>query len=568
MSSTQAVADMKFEAPGKGPWEVDGTHFPRPVSPFSAEAIGRGLPRGFAESTARFGLLLSHFKPAVVNGFWYQQPVAFGAPEGAMGPPPKFVFKLLMLLHPAMRKRVAAGKAAFANKIWRKDLERWDNECKPASILRMKRLQSLDVAALDTDAFIAHLDECRQLLEDMVYQHHVFTIPCAAPIGEFLVHVSEWTGKPPGEILLALKGSSPVSVGAAAPQLEALGHAIRKDAQVMERVASAEPAGDVLAALRAREDEIGELTRSYVELVGYRSMGYDVGDPFALEFPDVLMRAIRAAANGCFTANSEKGVREKIDALRAAVPAPHRSHFDELLEEARTINRLRDERGIYSDTWATGLLRRAVLAAGDRLVAAKKFDDRELAIDARPAEVVSMLRGGDGPAVDELRARAHRRKTLTVADIPQFLNAQPAPPPPLDWLPADAVMPAKVVGMVISNIFGEATKQVTESSVKGFPVSPGVYEGTVRNVRGSEDFTRIQQGDVLVTRSTSPSFNVVLPLLGAIVTDRGGQLSHAAIVAREYGIPAVVGTTEGTTVLRDGTRVRVDGTTGEVRVIG
>ena len=67
---------------------------------------------------------------------------------------------------------------------------------------------------------------------------------------------------------------------------------------------------------------------------------------------------------------------------------------------------------------------------------------------------------------------------------------------------------------------------------------------------------------------TSPYFNVVLPLLGAIVTDRGGQLCHAAIVAREYGIPGIVGTREATRLIADGARVRVDGSTGEVRCCG
>jgi pyruvate,water dikinase len=78
----------------------------------------------------------------------------------------------------------------------------------------------------------------------------------------------------------------------------------------------------------------------------------------------------------------------------------------------------------------------------------------------------------------------------------------------------------------------------------------------------------LQQGDVLVTRSTASSFNVVLPLLGAVVTDRGGQLCHAAIVAREYGIPGVVGTREATTLIPDGARVRVDGARGEIHVLG
>ena len=72
---------------------------------------------------------------------------------------------------------------------------------------------------------------------------------------------------------------------------------------------------------------------------------------------------------------------------------------------------------------------------------------------------------------------------------------------------------------------------------------------------------------MLVTGSTSAAFNVILPLLGAIVTDRGGQLSHAAIVAREYGIPAVVGTMRATSLIPDGALVRVDGTAGTVEVV-
>jgi phosphoenolpyruvate synthase/pyruvate phosphate dikinase len=76
-----------------------------------------------------------------------------------------------------------------------------------------------------------------------------------------------------------------------------------------------------------------------------------------------------------------------------------------------------------------------------------------------------------------------------------------------------------------------------------------------------------RQGDVLVARNTSPSFNVVMPMVSAIVTDRGGQLSHAAIVAREYGVPAVVGTRNATHVIADGSRVRVDGEAGTVEMI-
>ena len=103
--------------------------------------------------------------------------------------------------------------------------------------------------------------------------------------------------------------------------------------------------------------------------------------------------------------------------------------------------------------------------------------------------------------------------------------------------------------------------------LRGLAASTGVYEGTARLIEGPGEFGRIVQGDVLVTVSTSEAFNILLPLLGAIVTDSGGLLSHSAIVAREYGIPGVVGTREATGRIADGTRVRVDGNAGEVTVL-
>ena len=85
-----------------------------------------------------------------------------------------------------------------------------------------------------------------------------------------------------------------------------------------------------------------------------------------------------------------------------------------------------------------------------------------------------------------------------------------------------------------------------DNLLHGLGASAGVYEGPARRVSGPDEFDRIKQGDVLVTESTSEAFNILLPLLGAIVTDSGGLLSHSAIVAREYGIPGVVGTREAT----------------------
>ena len=126
----------------------------------------------------------------------------------------------------------------------------------------------------------------------------------------------------------------------------------------------------------------------------------------------------------------------------------------------------------------------------------------------------------------------------------------------------------------LGGMFGEGRElsstpapAVVATELRGLPVSPGHYEGKARVIIDAADFGRIKKGDNWVDRSTSPYFNAVLPLVGAMVTDQGGQLCHAAIVSREYGIPGVVGTREATAVIREGARLRVDRGTGRVEIL-
>ena len=103
--------------------------------------------------------------------------------------------------------------------------------------------------------------------------------------------------------------------------------------------------------------------------------------------------------------------------------------------------------------------------------------------------------------------------------------------------------------------------------VKGLGASAGMVEGRACVVAGPDDFAKLEQGDILVAQFTTTAYNVVLPMLGGVVTDKGGILSHAAIVAREYAIPAVVNTGSGTATIPDGARIRIDGAAGTVEVL-
>lgn len=100
--------------------------------------------------------------------------------------------------------------------------------------------------------------------------------------------------------------------------------------------------------------------------------------------------------------------------------------------------------------------------------------------------------------------------------------------------------------------------------LKGIAASKGVAEGMVCVVESVKDIERFQEGSILVAELTEPLMVIMMNKAAAIVTNKGGITTHAAIVSRELGIPCVTGTKEGTTILKDGMRVRVDGNTGEI----
>ena len=107
-----------------------------------------------------------------------------------------------------------------------------------------------------------------------------------------------------------------------------------------------------------------------------------------------------------------------------------------------------------------------------------------------------------------------------------------------------------------------------DGDLRGFAASPGVAEGPARVVMSADDIGQLQDGEILVAPITAPSWAPAFGTIGAAVTDIGGMMSHAAIVCREYGLPAVTGTAFGTRDIENGTMLRVDGSSGTVTVIG
>lgn len=557
--------ETSWESPQSGFWQLDANHYPRPVTAFHREIFAEEFRAGMGPKTRDYGLLVD-FDFQCVHGFMYIGAFPVGAPRDAKGPPPKWLFKLVSSVHPEIRRRMKAAARTFDTRAWRTEADRWETETKPAAVRAHLALQSVEPTGLPTDRLLAHLDRCREHVKRMIRQHHSLNLATFLPMGDFLAQASEWTGRCPEDLLPLMRGSSPVSAGVTR-EFSRLIAAIQSSPYARACLESPGNPEGVLAELQSIPGEVSVSLRRYLELVGYRLLGsYDMSDPYFLEMPDVLLRAIRSGVDGTDRTELISGQENPEEKVRGMVPDIYREAFDTLLSEAKHTYRLRDERGLYSDLWAYGLMRRAVLAAGRRVTDSGRLAEPVHLLDATYPEMCGLIRGAGGPCAEELATRTRERLGRHFADAPSQLGT-PAPPPPLDWLPPVGQRTARAVQAVLQAIYAEPKEKVAAHAIHGLGVSSGVYEGIARVVITPADFDRLQRGDILVTRSTSAAFSVVLPLLGAIVTDRGGALSHAAIVAREYGIPAVVGTQRATQIVVDGARVRVDGTTGKVDLL-
>ena len=153
----------------------------------------------------------------------------------------------------------------------------------------------------------------------------------------------------------------------------------------------------------------------------------------------------------------------------------------------------------------------------------------------------SLLSGTDGPSADELAERFAYRTSHSAKDAPLTLGPPPPPPPDPSGLPPAAARMMRATGIALERRVRQLRGSTRGAMLRGLAASPGVYEGPARRVSDPSEFDRIMRGDVLVTESTTEAFNILLPLLGAIVTDSGGLLSHSAIVAREYGFRVLSG---------------------------
>jgi pyruvate,water dikinase len=263
-----------------------------------------------------------------------------------------------------------------------------------------------------------------------------------------------------------------------------------------------------------------------------------------------------------------------IDEHRALLGSDEeRAGFDQLITLAHRVFPYVEGHKFYCEHWYTNLFFNKIREFGALLTANGFFDDAEDVFQLTHYELESAIldlmtswsNGSPPRGLTRWRAVVKERRAAVKA------WAQHDTPPALGPVPDVIDDPAIVMlwGITRDNLerWLNADAEAGTREIRGFAASSGVAEGVARVVKSVEEISRLQPGEILVCQVTNPTWASVFQKISAAVSDIGGTMSHAAIVAREFGLPAVVGTGTATKRIKDGQRVRVDGTRGIVTIL-
>ncbi len=336
-----------------------------------------------------------------------------------------------------------------------------------------------------------------------------------------------------------------------------------KDDDELSRAFEGDTAAAVMEALQASEGGqrfIEERIEPHQQAYGYKAIwSHEFAFRTWVEDPAPMVEAVKGylATDYDYPSNIAS-VRDDLEA--AKVEALEGVEGDELrsaLERSLSMNPLTPDHHFYIDQGTNARLRLVLMAIARKLVEAGALDDPEDVMYLRYNELRLLM--ADQSSLDARDLVGDRRDELEEASAkrpPSWVGT--ATQPALDF-PYNALwgFPEKF----------HAGEPSTTGEVKGLAASPGVVEGPARFVHSLDEFDQVKDGEILVCRMTNPAWVVLFTKISGLVTEAGGAVSHPAVVAREFGIPAVVGTTNAGDRIATGDRIRVNGGTGVVEIL-
>lgn len=516
-------------------WEWDDMHMPFALTPLAADYV-LTLAGGFNEPYERLGHPVRVYA-AVWNGYAY-----FAGQPNASEDERK-----------VNRERFDANCRARAEVT----ADYWANEAIPELRSLYRRVDDVDPEATDRDEIAdGWLDAWAATLR--AWEIHFWSILGPYQVVEDLADLYESTigDAATGEALRLVQGFSP-DLYDVAVELDGVTELATRHPEVAARL-RIEP--------QATLDELALLPggRAFVERIlhfldhhGHLGQAFDdLGQPSYAEEPRLLLAEIGKRLERPAQSAEARRTALHVEADRLADAARVRLaerpdelvKFEHLLALGREIGHLTEGHNYWIDRMAQAKLRGLALRMGRRLVRDDAFGDPEDVLFLGRDEVAALIRSPhDVRSLIAERRETHRHR----------LGVRP--PKNLGTRDMGAARPDRFEGTRVES---------TEANVlRGTGASQGIIRGPARVAVSNADFPRIRPGDIIVCPSSNPSWVPVFTVAGGLVTNTGGVLSHAAVVAREFALPAVVGVADATRTIRDGQIIEIDGTLGTVRLL-
>lgn len=506
-------------------WTYDGSHYPEPLTPMTAsvwfEAMGLGIQAACRELRAPFG----GFRTATLAHWAYESEV-----EPDWDPDP------------------AAFREACLDVA-----TRWDGGFADAVERGTAEVRAMRPARPPAEGAVAMLDRLMEIAHEQWRIHFVVVLGVHVAREVLAERYAELLGGDQLDPYRLLEGLPNATLDADDELAELAALAERLDVADVIRELPAERAVEELHRLHHGRELLAALDGHLLRF-GARSRLHELAEPRYAERPEFVVESIRLLLERPAGARADRTAeRDRFEAeVLARVDPAEREAFAALLERVKAAAPLEEGHTLHIDQRGLQAVREALLGFGSRLVAEGRLDAAADVFLLDRHELRTALARDHGRGLQPLVRRRRRELDDAARQTPALVVG--APPP--EDAEADPIF---------EKFYGTPGEQRGDGAhLIGYGASPGQAAGTARVVRSAADLGRVSAGDVLVCTTTTPSWTPVFGSLAGVVTDTGGILCHAAVVAREYGLPAVVGAHLATSRIAEGSRVTLDGTTGDV----
>lgn len=561
---------LEFEVPD-GYWEHDASHFPTPTYPIDS-IFPSMIENAVRIWVAEFGYLFDGLELREIGGWTYQRLRPIGGKEGPALP--AWLMWILVRSIPAMRRRLAVARRAIASDKPGRFIDRWYDTWMPELVDGFRSRHQVDVSSLSDSELEAHIAGATDLAQRGIEIHSLLHGALAPIIFEFTMTCERLLGWDIDQTMEMVRGTS-VKSTEPARRLHELAEMARHRPELLETGGAT--SDQLISRLAAIDTEFSAALAGYIDAYAHRCLGYTLALPTIAENPTLIMAMIRSQIESSYRPSlaDEENARARDGAVtrarRALAGQPDGlSEFERALGRAQLAYPVREDNEFYTLSAPFALVRYGVVEMGDRLTQRDVIDRADDVLFLELSEALRALR-----RPTDHRALVNRRKGERAWALanpgPGSYGKPSSAPTSVEFLPEDARLPMESMIWSLESMMAIAaskTVQVGGRLIEGTAASAGVYSGPVRIVMNESQFPKLRAGDVLVCPVTSPVWSVLFATIGALVTDTGGILSHPAIIAREYRVPAVVATGNATSLLKDGQLVEVDGSSGTVTRLG